>query len=354
MPYSPEREALHTELLTAIYANFREDAEWPRLRVIELQLDELLNPAGGITEVLQEIGQDFVSWGPPQSDTSVCTLRLRGVARARGSEDDCDRIVSLARAAATAYWTAGGHRPANISLADLPELASAWRDEALRKRLLALANLAEWLTQVDSQGHYTATRSTMRLRDVNDIGDLFERLDAHGRRLESEFGRKAPVGVRVQPKRLFISHAAADGVLAQALEHHLQLALPGTGIFVASRLGAIAAGAPWLQVIQRQLKESDTYLVLLTPTSIRRQWVWFESGAAWFSDQRVIPLVYGMPKDQVKPPLSAHQALDLRDEAEAKQLWIELGTELADYSALEAELAMVRLPLETDGLIDPA
>jgi hypothetical protein len=75
MPYSADREALHTELLTAIYARFRDNAEWPRLRVIELELDELLYPAGGITEVFQEIGgevygsaEEWEAAGRPHTD----------------------------------------------------------------------------------------------------------------------------------------------------------------------------------------------------------------------------------------------------------------------------------------------
>jgi hypothetical protein len=166
-------------------------------------------------------------------------------------------------------------------------------------------------------------------------------------------GRVQPSLVPKQrPSRLFISHAAADKELARLVANHLQRALPAAGIFLASRPGDIPAGEPWLEVIRQQLMVADAYVVLLTPTSIRRQWIWFESGAAWFSGRRVVPVVYGMVKDDVHPPLSAHQTLDLGDEEDRKQIWVEFGTELQDPDTLRNALRdLGPLPVQ-DGLID--
>ncbi len=124
------------------------------------------------------------------------------------------------------------------------------------------------------------------------------------------------------PNRVFVSHAAVDRAVATLFADKLQVALPAAGIFVASRLGSIPPGEDWLDIIRGQLRAADIYFVICTPESIERPWVWFESGAAWMSDRRVIPVTAGtLEKGEVPMPSQANQALDLADPADAIALF---------------------------------
>ena len=88
--------------------------------------------------------------------------------------------------------------------------------------------------------------------------------------------------------RIFLSHAASDRELAQLVHSEIMRVHPNATVFVASRAGDIRADEDWLSVIQRELRAANTYFVLLTPSSIERPWVWFETGAAWMSGKRLV------------------------------------------------------------------
>jgi hypothetical protein len=108
--------------------------------------------------------------------------------------------------------------------------------------------------------------------------------------------------------KIFLSHAALDGELAEVVRGKLTALRPDLQVFVASRPGDIRAEEDWLRAIQRELREADAYCVLLTPNSIERPWVWFETGAAWMSDKRlVLARAAGLAEREVPAPLSTRQ-----------------------------------------------
>ena len=97
-------------------------------------------------------------------------------------------------------------------------------------------------------------------------------------------------------------------------------------MFVASRAGDIPPGADWLDTIEAELEEADAYVLLLTPQSVERRWLWYESGAAWMSERPFVPLVAaGLGKGDVPYPLGALQALSLEDPADVAQLAEDFG-----------------------------
>ena len=63
-----------------------------------------------------------------------------------------------------------------------------------------------------------------------------------------------------------------------------------------------------------EILKSKALIVILTPNSISRPWIYFESGIAkGCPNNRVIPLCIGISKDEVKPPLSNFQLFQLSD-----------------------------------------
>lgn len=132
-------------------------------------------------------------------------------------------------------------------------------------------------------------------------------------------------------RRLFLSHAAADERLASLVRDEIVRLQPGITVFLASRPGDIRADEDWLAVIQRQLREADAYVVLLTPQSITRPWVWFETGAAWMSAKPwVLARAAGLMPHDVPLPLSVRQTYSLDAPAGAREVLRPLGITLDD------------------------
>lgn len=127
--------------------------------------------------------------------------------------------------------------------------------------------------------------------------------------------------VASQPKvqHVFISHAAADRKLAEYLRDELVKRRPGTEFFLSSRPGHIRTGHEWWQTIQQQLRSADAYIVLLTPISIGRPWIPFETGAAWMTNRLLLTVSAGLDKTALPNPLAFFQvnSLEVPDEAEA-------------------------------------
>jgi hypothetical protein len=134
--------------------------------------------------------------------------------------------------------------------------------------------------------------------------------------------------------KIFLSHAALDGELAERVRAKLTELRPDIGVFVASRPGDIPAEEDWLRVIQRALRVADAYCVLLTPNSIERPWVWFETGAAWMSDKPlVLARAAGLASREVPPPLSTRQTYSLDEPEDAREIFRALGATLANPAA---------------------
>jgi hypothetical protein len=132
-------------------------------------------------------------------------------------------------------------------------------------------------------------------------------------------------------KMLFLSHAEVDRDLAALLEETVYLSVPGTQVFRASRVGQIAGGREWFDVVTHHLKESALYVILLSGNSVEKPWLSFETGAAWYTQRPLKPvLAPGFTPREVPEPLRFLQLLSLSDTGEAAQLFTELGGKLQD------------------------
>lgn len=181
-----------------------------------------------------------------------------------------------------------------------------------------------------------------QLIDVNSVDD-FERRPKKYQRYEIESSRRSwgqALRGRAAIRRVFLSHAAADAPLAEYLSEVIRTSVGNVEVFVASSPGQVETGEEWLTRIKQELRDSDTYLVLLTPTSIERLWIWFETGAAWMSERRLVPVVArGLEKNKIPPPLGAHQALSLDDERDVRQLFRDLRLAVSDVKRFCAAVA---------------
>jgi TIR domain len=124
--------------------------------------------------------------------------------------------------------------------------------------------------------------------------------------------------VAVQTLQIFLSHSTGDLPIAEALKNLLE------DLFGKHRVrvefssdqeagGGIPPGAEWLPWIIERITRADKTYVLLTPSSMKKPWVLWESGAAAgvaLATKRsspVVPITFGIDDADVPGPLRATQ-----------------------------------------------
>jgi hypothetical protein len=123
---------------------------------------------------------------------------------------------------------------------------------------------------------------------------------------------------------IFISHAAVDEEIADALKDLLREAFPTLRVFVSSDPEDLPPGTQWVGKILSALETAQIMLVLTTDRGLSRKWVWFETGRFWFSGVPSIPCCVGkVRKSQLPSPFSDLQGLNIDDESDLRRL---LGT----------------------------
>jgi hypothetical protein len=90
--------------------------------------------------------------------------------------------------------------------------------------------------------------------------------------------------------QVFLSHGGGDNYLVDQL---LAPRLEKTGAHVFVDSGAIKFGDNFRTTIFEELRRSDELVVLLTPTSVLRPWVFAELGAAIMHNMRIVAVIYG-------------------------------------------------------------
>lgn len=111
------------------------------------------------------------------------------------------------------------------------------------------------------------------------------------------------------PYRVFVSHATADKWIARTICEKID-AIPGVVTFRDDR--DIAGGDTIRDVLLEELEQADEVLVLLTPTSVGRQWVIAEAAVGWALRKRIVPICYNATVDQIAI-LSGQRAFLLND-----------------------------------------
>jgi hypothetical protein len=108
--------------------------------------------------------------------------------------------------------------------------------------------------------------------------------------------------------QVFISHASADSEEATALDRRIRKRFK---TFLAQR--DLTAGEEFERTVRRKLLASDAVLVLLTPRSIRSEWVLTEWGTAWAIGTTVIPVILRCDLTDLPFRLRELQCVDYHD-----------------------------------------
>lgn len=134
----------------------------------------------------------------------------------------------------------------------------------------------------------------------------------------------------IQKPTVFISHAVTDQPIAQIVHDEIRrIFADGVDVFASSVPGVIKPGSEWLKDIRDNLSAATAVIVIVSPTSINRPWVWFEVGASWSKmedgEGKIFPLcVPEIDKGSLPEPLGRLQAMSLGSAAETKEVFSAL------------------------------
>jgi hypothetical protein len=102
--------------------------------------------------------------------------------------------------------------------------------------------------------------------------------------------------------------------VAHAFKKHLEYVIQGLPTFMSDK--DIASGTQWFQEINEKLRKATFGIVCVTPENLEQPWLSFEAGALGnqAEQSRVVPVVFGMSKDNLPSPLNGFHAVDLDED----------------------------------------
>jgi hypothetical protein len=133
----------------------------------------------------------------------------------------------------------------------------------------------------------------------------------------------------IEKPTVFLSHAATDQPVARVIHDEIRrIFANGVTVYASSVPGVVKPGQDWLASIRDNLTAATAVIVLVTPISINRPWIWFEVGASWSKMEQgaglILPLCYGVEKGDLPEPLGRLQAMSLSKAAETKEVFRSL------------------------------
>lgn len=166
--------------------------------------------------------------------------------------------------------------------------------------------------------------------------------------------------------KVFISWSGTTSrSVAEALAQWLPKVIQGVDPFVSAK--DIDKGSNWTVELSRQLEDAEFGIICLAPDNLLSPWLNYEAGAITKSvNSRVCPILFGVEKSDVKPPLSQLQltSVDIQEfellvgsinKAAGAPISIEAVREAVDvwWPRLKAELDAIPIP-ETSAELEPA
>ena len=109
--------------------------------------------------------------------------------------------------------------------------------------------------------------------------------------------------------KIFISHSSHDKWVAKQISNILENA--GHTTFLDEK--DIKTGDSIDKALRTHLKDSDELLILLTPASLKSQWVFIELGGAKVLDLPVIPILFHVGANEIPDALSPLLCRDINE-----------------------------------------
>ena len=130
------------------------------------------------------------------------------------------------------------------------------------------------------------------------------------------------------PKLIFVSHSGEDTWVARQIAR--EIAERGARPFLDE--ADIEVGAEFEEDIREFLEQADELLVLITPWSLQRPYVWAEIGAAWIRRIPIVVVLHGVSTSDFQAQPSTPVFLKKRDMLrlnDIEQYFNQLGSRVA-------------------------
>jgi hypothetical protein len=109
--------------------------------------------------------------------------------------------------------------------------------------------------------------------------------------------------------KIFISHSSRDKWAARRIA--AEISLLGVATFLDEK--DIETGESIDDAVAKHLRECDELLVLLSPASIKSDWVLVEVGGAKALGKRLVPILLYLSANEIPSPISKHLARDINN-----------------------------------------
>lgn len=131
--------------------------------------------------------------------------------------------------------------------------------------------------------------------------------------------------------KFFISHYSGDKNIAELFSNALRrITLEQISPWFSSDDtgdSGLKPGDIWFNQILGKITQSKAVVSLITPNSINRPWIYFESGIGQaLPDCEVIPVCIGVKRDNILPPLGLYQCYQLNDYRSVVEFFSKLLT----------------------------
>jgi hypothetical protein len=126
----------------------------------------------------------------------------------------------------------------------------------------------------------------------------------HRLELEEEFKRKRKEAEYTTD--IFISYASADS--DEATQIYDAVIAKGKKAFLASK--SLKPGEDFAEEIRQALVSSRELWLLVSPTSLKSDWVLSEWGAAWALDKKIVPILHRCSPEQLPDRIRRLQCID--------------------------------------------
>jgi len=199
----------------------------------------------------------------------------------------------------------------------------AWADPSVDEILekVGTATLAVWLEELgrhrlieDVQPHFTRRGVGFRYR----VTDEAMRLASTPARVKEFLDMVCPPPLDYD---LFLSYASGDSATATELKEALER--KKLKCFMAEK--DIRVADEWQDAIRSALLAARRVLILITPRSINRPWIFLETGAAWALGKPLIPALNHVIPSDLPDPIRRYQARVIETTAQRKALVDELS-----------------------------
>lgn len=131
--------------------------------------------------------------------------------------------------------------------------------------------------------------------------------------------------------KFFISHYSKDKAIAELFSNALRrITLEQISPWFSSDStggNGLKPGDIWFNQILTKINQCKAVVSLITPNSIDRPWVYFESGIGQaLPECEVIPVCIGVKRDSIVPPLGLYQCYQLNDYRSVVEFFSKLLT----------------------------